>query len=123
MIVKINNMSLYIKKIIKIEEELAILDNNSYDTIEEAKKSILKYDILLENLVNLVIEIINDNKLVLIHKEELFLKSVKIVSSYIGSADDIEKYETIFNDLYENKKISEIQLNYFQDNLNTSRWE
>lgn len=116
-------MNTYKEKTKKIEEELTILDNNSYDTLEEAKSSILKYDSLLDRLVNLICNIVDENNLSLIEKEKLYIKCVSILAGYIGSADDTEKYETIFNNLYKNKKISEIQLKFFYDNLNIGRWE
>lgn len=107
----------------KIKNELKKLDNNLFDTVDEAKKSILEYERLLDSLVCLIIEIIDKNELTVVYKEDLFMKSVKILSNYIGSADDTEKYEAIFIDLYENNKISKTQLDIFYDNLNLGRWE
>lgn len=116
-------MNTYKEKTKRIEDELTILDNNSYDTLEEAKNSILKYDSLLDSLVNLICSIIDENNLSSIEKEKLYIKCVSILANYIGSAEDTEKYEAVFSSLYKNEKISEKQLNLFYDNLNLGRWK
>jgi hypothetical protein len=116
-------MKAYIKDITRIKNELNILDNNSYDTVEEAKLSIFKYDSLLDSLIDLISNIIEEDDFSAHDKEELFVKAVSILSNYIGSAEDAQKYQSVFNNLYENKKITKTQLLLFYENLNLGRWE
>lgn len=115
-------MNVYIENIKRIKEELNFLDNRSYDTVEEAKNSILKYDSLLDGLMKLISRITEEHNLSVIEKEELFRKAVSILSSYIGNAEDGLKYQTIFNGLYKSERISEAQFNFFNENLNLERW-
>lgn len=117
-----NQMNVYIENIGRINDELEVLDNLSYDTVEEAKNSIVKYDSLLDGLMKLIIGIVEEDNLSPIEKDELFLKSVRILSSYIGNAEDGQKYEAIFNGLYNSERINNSQLTFFNENLNLGRW-
>jgi predicted nuclease with TOPRIM domain len=109
----------YLNNLHRIEKELSALDNNACGTVEEANNCLAEYD----RLKNEIILIIEDFGVASIIKENVYKEAIRILTNYIGSADDIQKYGNILKSFHTEGKLSEQQLHFFYDNLDTGRWK
>lgn len=116
------NMDIYIKKIEEIKEKLKKLDNCDYETIEEAEKSTMEYDVLLNNIVDLIPMLMAQENMSSLNKDVVFKYTVKLLTNYLGSADSFEIFEKYFQNFFIENVITKQQLEFFLENLDLGRW-
>ncbi|MDE5996841.1 MAG: hypothetical protein K2G77_01375 [Muribaculaceae bacterium] len=112
----------YIEELHRIEQEFSLLDDKSYNTIEEANRCLIKYDELLDHLVLIIKQALNDGGCSISLKDRIVKKASELLGSHIGSADDMKKYGDSFDDFHIKGLITYNQLHYFRDNLDIGRW-
>lgn len=112
----------YINDLNRIKQNLSALDETSYDTIEEANHYLIKYDELKDNIILIIKRALNDISCSISTQERIYNQAIQILTNYIGSADDIQKFGDILNSFQNNGMITKEQLNHFYDNLDIGRW-
>lgn len=112
----------YFSNLNRIEQVLSVLDNTSYDTIEEANNCLIKYDELKDNVITIINQMLNDFSNSSSTKECVYNKAIQILTNHIGSADDIQKYGSLLESFYNEGRITKQQLNLFYNRLDIGRW-
>ncbi|SUB88446.1 Uncharacterised protein [Porphyromonas macacae] len=112
----------YINDLHRIEQDLSILDNTSYDTIEEANHCLIKYDKLKDDIILIIKRVLNDFSCSFSTKERIYNQAIQVLTNHLGSADDIQKYGNILECFQNDGMITKEQLNHFYDNLDIGRW-
>ena len=82
----------YIKQLCKIKKSLSTLDSTPCNTIEEAKLCLTKYDKLKDDIIKVIASVSNDSMLSNQDKEEVYVNGIRVLTNYIGNADDVQKY-------------------------------
>ena len=112
----------YFSNLHRIEQVLSVLDNTSYDTIEEANNCLIKYDELKDNVITIINQMLNDFSNSSSTKECVYNNAIQILTNHIGSADDIQKYGSLLESFYNEGRITKQQLNLFYNRLDIGRW-
>jgi hypothetical protein len=112
----------YINDLYGIEQSLLVLDDTSCDTIEEANNCLIKYDNLKDDIISVIKRVLEDFSISVMTRESVYSEAIRILTNYIGSADDIQKYGSILESFQHEGKITKQQLNSFCDNLDIGRW-
>ena len=68
----------YFSNLHRIEQVLSVLDNTSYDTIEEANNCLIKYDELKDNVITIINQMLNDFSNSSSTKECVYNKAIQI---------------------------------------------
>lgn len=113
----------YIDDLHRIEQDLSVLDNTSYDTIEEANHCLIKYDELKDDIILIIKRALNDFSCSFSTQERIYNQAIQVLTNHIGSADDIQKYGNILESIQNDGMITKEQLNHFYDNLDIGRWK
>lgn len=112
----------YLIDLHRIEQVLSILDNTSYNTIEEANDCLIKYDKLKDDIMLIIKQVLGDFSSSSLVRECVYNKAIQILTNHIGSADDIQKYGSQLDFFYNQGRITEQQLKLFYDKLDIGRW-
>lgn len=112
----------YNERLQKIDQALSVLDNTSYNTIEEANRCLIKYDKLKDDVIQLVKQLLEDSSKSEFIKGNIFNRAIQILTNHIGSSDDIVKYGDILESFFKEGQVSKEQLNFFYEKLDTGRW-
>ena len=102
----------YIKQLCKIKKSLSTLDSTPCNTIEEAKDDIIK----------VIASVSNDSMLSNQDKEEVYVNGIRVLTNYIGNADDVQKYGKALENILGDTKMMKAQLDFFYNSLDIGRW-
>ena len=109
----------YWEELQKIEETFLTLDNSVCDTLEEANNCLIKYDKLKDDIMLIVKQVVENH---IVTEENIYREAIRILTSHIGSADDIQKYGEILESFYRENKLTDWQRQFFYENLDIGRW-
>lgn len=112
----------YLIDLHKIEKALSILDNTSYDTIEEANSCLVQYDKLKDEIILIIRQVLDDSKIPDLIKDSVYNRAIQLLTNHIGSVDDILKYGSLVEAFYDEGKITKKQLILFHEKLDIGRW-
>lgn len=112
----------YIKQLCKIKKSLSTLDSTPCNTIEEAKLCLTKYDKLKDDIIKVIASVSNDSMLSNQDKEEVYVNGIRVLTNYIGNADDVQKYGKELEHILGDTKMMKAQLDFFYNSLDIGRW-
>ena len=112
----------YIKQLCKIKKFLSTLDSTPCNTIEEAKLCLTKYDKLKDDIIKVIASVSNDSMLSNQDKEEVYVNGIRVLTNYIGNADDVQKYGKALENILGDTKMMKAQLDFFYNSLDIGRW-
>ena len=112
----------YFYKIDTIKKYFQKMDNTVFETIQEANIGTLKYEALMDELMNVIIDLLEDNEIDENSKEMIYNQIIILLANHIGCTVDAEKYGNIMNKLFNENKITREQFCIFNENLNLGRW-
>lgn len=108
-------MENYKKQIQSIRIALEELDNASEYNED-------KYITLQNSLISIIQQALTDSTLQQTDKENVFSEASRLLGSYIGCVEDVERYFPQLEALYSKGLITSEQLDFFDSNMNIGRW-
>jgi hypothetical protein len=112
----------YLNKINEIEKSMQEKNKIIFETIEEANENMLKYETLMDEIINVITNLLKNNEIEQKTKEIICTQALILLANNIGCANYDEKYGNIIDKLFTENKITEKQFNIFNENLNLGRW-
>ena len=55
-------------------------------------------------------------------KEEVYVNGIRVLTNYIGNADDVQKYGKELENILGDTKMMKAQLDFFYNSLDIGRW-
>lgn len=108
-------MENYKKQIQSIRIALEELDNASGYNED-------KYITLQNSLISIIQQALTDSTLQQADKKNVFSEASRLLGSYIGCVEDVERYFPQLEALYSKGLITSEQLDFFDSNMNIGRW-
>lgn len=113
----------YSKNIKIISEKFNLIYNTPCETIQEAEILSKKIEKLMYALQSLIMKIVDDNKMPAYEKNIVCSETLVLLANQIGCSLDEEKYGTFIENLFNENKITKLDVDIFYNNLNTGRWK